>query len=304
MNRAVASGLRISTTAGPGTRRWRGVVILLPMLWLIGVVVLPMLVLLKVALAQAPAADGVVNVFSWQVSLEHLRQLAEDARYSSAYINSLRMASLTTIACLLLGVPLALAIARSPRRWRGLLLFAAVLPFFTSFLLRAYAWMGFVGSAGPLDVALRVFGVDAGILAVLGSPPVILLGMVYTYLPMMVVPVYVNLVRQDVRLLEAARDLGASELHSVVSITLPLALPGMLAGCMLVFGPAVGEFIVPVLLAGAEAPMVGVVIWEAFFTAGDWPVAAALAVVLGLLLLSPMALLQARLLLPAGESRA
>lgn len=289
MSRVASTASRLSTVTGPGTHLWRRVVVLVPILWLLSVIALPVLVVLKVALAQAPAVDGAGDGLSWRLSMEHFRHLAHNAHYSSAYINSLRLASLTTIGCLLLGFPLALAIARSPRRWRGLLLFAALLPFFTSFLVRAYAWLGFVA--------------DGGAVAVLSSQQAILLGMVYTYLPIMVLPIYANLIRQDGRLCEAASDLGASALQSFARITLPLALPGMLAGCMLVFAPAVGEFIVPMLLVGADAPMIGVVLWEAFFTRRDWPVAAALAVVLGLLLVSPLVLLQARVLLPNGEAR-
>ncbi len=305
MRKAAAARGAGSDVAGDAQRAWRRFVILAPMLWLACFFALPFLILLKISVAKAtlamppftPLFGGAGDEGPWlRASLDNFRFLLQDSLYASAYLNSLRLAAITTVACLLLGLPMALAIARSSPRWRGLLLFAVVLPFWTSFLLRVYAWMGLLASEGPVNTVLRFLGLSDGPLAVLYTQAALLLGMVYTYLPFMVLPLYANLERHDQRLLEAAADLGASASQRFIRITLPLAVPGILAGCMLVFIPAVGEFVIPTLLGGPDALMIGRVLWDEFFTNRDWPVAAALAIVLALLLVLPLVLLQLRLM--------
>ncbi|MEO0972294.1 MAG: putrescine ABC transporter permease PotH, partial [Pseudomonadota bacterium] len=241
-------------------RWWRRAVVLAPLLWLTCFFVLPFLVLLKIALAQAalamppftPLIDASGDGPRLQATLENFRFLLEDSLYLSAYLNSLSMASLTTVLCLAVGFPLALGIARCPARWRGPLLLALMLPFWTSFLLRVYAWMGLLAGEGPINQLLRAVGLRDAPLAVLYTDTALLLGMTYTYLPFMVLPLFANLDRHDVRVREAAADLGAKAWERLMRVTLPLAVPGMLSGAMLVFIPAAGEFVIPTLLGGPE----------------------------------------------------
>ena len=217
--------------------------------------------------------------------------LLSDSLYLSAWASSLRIAAIGTVITLLVGYPMAYAIARSPQRRQPLLLMMVILPFWTSFLIRIYAWMGILSENGLLNNLLRALGIEAQG-SIIGTEPAIWLGLVYAYLPFMVLPLFAVLERQDRSLLEAAADLGARPLRSFLSITLPLSLPGIVAGCLLVFIPSVGEFIIPDRLGGTETLMIGKVLWDEFFSNTAWPLASAVAILLLVLLTVPIVLLQ------------
>ena len=193
---------------------------------------------------------------------------------------------------LLLGYPMAYAIARAAPNRRPLLLMLVVLPFWTSFLIRIYAWMGLLADNGLIEQFLRWSGFASNPGTILGTEWAVHLGIVYAYLPFMVLPLYATLEKLDHGLLEAAADLGARPFAAFLTVTLPLSLPGIVAGCLLVFIPAVGEFVIPDLLGGTETLMIGKVLWDEFFTNGDWPLASAVAVCLLVLLVGPIALFQ------------
>jgi putrescine transport system permease protein len=285
-----------------GRSWWRYTVIVAPLVWLVLFFAVPFLILLKIALAEAalqmppytPLIAWTDGVPSLQPSLRNFALLLGDSLYLQAWLNSLRLALLTTLACLSIGLPMALGIARAPRAWRGLLLLAVMLPFWTSFLLRVYAWIGLLGSDGPVNALLLGLGLVQAPLQILYTESALLIGMVYAYLPFMILPLYANLERHDPALLEAAADLGARPLAAFTRVTLPAAVPGILAGSTLVFVPAAGEFVIPSLLGGPDALMIGRVLWDEFFGNRDWPVAAAVAIVLTVVLVLPMLVLQAR----------
>ncbi len=293
-----------------GGRWWRRSVIVLPLLWLTVFFAVPFVILVKIALAQAtlamppytPLFDFSGGTFSLGATLANFGLLIEDSLYLQAYLNSLRLAALTTIVCLALGLPMALAIARAPTTWRNLLLFGVMLPFWTSFLLRVYAWIGLLGGDGPVNALLLGAGLVDQPVQILYTQTALLIGMIYAYLPFMVLPLYANLERHDPRLLEAAADLGARPLVAFLRVTLPAAVPGIIAGSMLVFIPAVGEFVIPSLLGGPDSLMIGRVLWDEFFSNRDWPVAAAVAIVLTLLLVVPIIVLQSRGVLREQEA--
>jgi len=229
--------------------------------------------------------------------------LVGDVLYVEAYLSSLRLAGIATVIALLIAVPLAHAMTRAPEKWRPALLVLAILPFWTSSLIRVYAWIGILGPEGPLNRALQGFGLIDAPLAILNTDLGIVSGLVYSYLPFMLLPVYASLVRIDPALLEAAADLGCRPARSFFAITLPLAAPGILAGCLLVFIPAVGEFVVPDLMGGSDTLMIGKVLWTEFFTNRDWPLAGAATVLLVLLLVTPVVVLERSMFL-RGERRA
>ena len=207
-------------------------------------------------------------------------------------ISSLRIAATSTLVALLLGYPMAYAIARAAPNRRPLLLMLVVLPFWTSFLIRIYAWMGLLADNGLIEQFLRWTGLASNPGTILGTEWAVHLGIVYAYLPFMVLPLYATLEKLDDGLLEAAADLGAKPFAAFLTVTLPLSLPGIVAGCLLVFIPAVGEFVIPDLLGGTETLMIGKVLWDEFFTNGDWPLASAVAVCLLVLLVGPIAIFQ------------
>jgi putrescine transport system permease protein len=218
--------------------------------------------------------------------------LWEDPLYTIAYLKSLRIAGISTLVCLLLGYPMAYAIARTRDSLRNLLLMLIILPFWTSFLIRVYAWIGILKSNGLLNNLLLYLGVIDHPLTLLHTDFAVYLGIVYSYLPFMVLPLYATLSRMDLTLLEAAADLGCRPWEAFLKVTLPLSLPGIIAGCMLVFIPAVGEFVIPDLLGGPDSLMIGKVMWTEFFSNRDWPAASAVAVVMLALLVVPLALFQ------------
>jgi putrescine transport system permease protein len=226
------------------------------------------------------------------LNLGNFALLFTDDLYVAAWLSSLRIAATSTLVALLLGYPMAYAIARAAPNRRPLLLMLVILPFWTSFLIRVYAWIGLLAENGILNQFLRWTGLAADPGTILGSEWAVLLGIVYAYLPFMVLPLYASLEKLDASLLEAAADLGAKPFAAFLTVTLPLSLPGIVAGCLLVFIPAVGEFVIPDLLGGTDTLMIGKVLWDEFFTNSDWPLASAVAICLLVLLVGPIALFQ------------
>jgi putrescine transport system permease protein len=265
-------------------------VIALPFAWLIVFFLLPFALVLAIALG-TNAPDSAPPV-ALGFSLENFKLLFTDDLYVAAWLSSLRIAATATLVCLLLGYPMAYAIARAAPRRRPLLLMLVILPFWTSFLIRVYAWMGLLAENGILNQVLRWSGLASDPGTILGTEWAVQLGIVYAYLPFMVLPLYASLEKLDTSLLEAAADLGAKPFTAFLTVTLPLSLPGIVAGCLLVFIPAVGEFVIPDLLGGTDTLMIGKVLWDEFFTNADWPLASAVAICLLVLLVGPIALFQ------------
>ena len=279
----------------------RVLVLGLPCLWLSLFLAAPCAIVLKIALSEP--ADGVppfAPLLQWDaqgraglhLQLETFRTLLADRFYRDALLRSLKVAFVSAGASLALGYPMALAIARAPASRRTGLLLAVMLPFWSSFLLRIAVWIGLLQDQGLINTALLAIGVIAAPIPLLYTDLAMYLGIVYCYLPFMVLPLYANLVKLEPELLEAASDLGARPWRAFLAVTLPLSLPGIVAGFMLVFIPAVGEFVIPELLGGPDAQLIGRVLWSEFFQNRDWPLAAALAVLLLALLLLPIALFQ------------
>jgi putrescine transport system permease protein len=265
-------------------------VIGLPFLWLGLFFLLPCVLVLAIALG-TNAPDSVPPV-ELGLSFKSFALLFSDDLYLAAWLSSLRIAATSTLVALLLGYPMAYAIARAAPNRRPLLLMLVALPFWTSFLIRIYAWMGLLADNGLIEQFLRWTGLAANPGTILGTEWAVHLGIVYAYLPFMVLPLYATLEKLDDSLLEAAADLGARPFAAFLTVTLPLSLPGIVAGCLLVFIPAVGEFVIPDLLGGTDTLMIGKVLWDEFFTNGDWPLASAVAVCLLVLLVGPIALFQ------------
>ena len=234
-----------------------------------------------------PLIDSAHGHLSIHATTRAFRIIGSDALYTRAFANGLLNAAMTTLGCMLVGFPLSYAIARAPSSRRSLYLFLAILPFWTSFLLRTYAWMGLVRDSGPLNSLLMGLGILDAPLPILYSPAAVLLVMVYSYLPFFVLPMYAVLEKLPQDLLAAAADLGARPLHAFRTVTLPLALPGLVSGAVLVFVPAVGEYVIPELVGNSDTLMIGGILWEEFFQNRDWPVAAAIALVTFLILMLP-----------------
>jgi putrescine transport system permease protein len=285
----------------PSHRLSRIVNIGLPYLWLGLFFLLPLGIVLRISLAEpALAQPPYTALWEWlesgmvtiQLNFGNFMLVWADDLYLVALLNSLRVALVCTLLCLLLGYPMAYAIATAPERWRLLLLMLIVLPFWTSFLIRVYAWIGILKANGFLNNFLLWLGVIDEPLAILHTQVAVYIGVVYSYLPFMILPLYANLTRLDRSLLEAAADLGCRPWRAFLRITLPLSRAGIIAGSMLVFIPVVGEFVIPDLLGGPRTLMVGGMLWTEFFSNKDWPLAAALAMVLLGLLVVPFVLMQ------------
>ena len=286
---------------GPASRLGRWINIGVPYFWLLVFFLLPFVIVLQISLAepmlgQPPytalwewAGDAMVQV---RLNLANYLLVLEDDLYLAAFLNSLWIALVCTILCLLIGYPMAYAIATAPERWRMPLLMLIVLPFWTSFLIRVYAWIGILKPNGLLNNYLMALGLIDEPLVILHTQLAIYIGIVYSYLPFMILPLYANLARMDHTLLEAAADLGCRPAQAFLRVTLPLSMPGIIAGSMLVFIPAVGEFVIPDLLGGPQSLMVGRMLWTEFFNNKDWPLASALAIVLLLLLVIPFVAMQ------------
>jgi putrescine transport system permease protein len=289
----------MSETHAPLARR---AVTWIPYLWLLVFFLAPFLIVFKISLSQTaiaiPPYEPVFNGLSdlatklRELSLANYLWLVEDALYVRAYLSSLAIAALSTAITLLVGYPLAYAMARAPSSLRPALVMMMVLPFWTSFLIRVYAWIGILKPEGLLNQALLWLGIIDAPLAILNTNTAVVIGIVYSYLPFMVLPLYAALERLDQSLLEAASDLGASPLSAFWQITFPLSLPGVAAGSLLVFIPAVGEFVIPDLLGGSDTLMVGRTLWNEFFANRDWPVASAVAIVILLILVVPIVLFE------------
>ena len=294
-----------------GQRGNARLVVAVPYLWLGLFFLAPFVMVLRIALSDAATAlppyaphfEGFAALrdFLAGLDLENFGLILEDPLYWQSYLYSLRIAALTTLIALAIGYPLAYAMASAPMRWRAILLVLVILPFWTSFLIRVYAWIGILRPEGLLDMALAALGLSGQPLRLLNTETAVLIGMVYSYLPFMVLPLYATLEKLDRSLLEAAADLGATPLRAFLTVTLPLSLPGILAGSALVFIPAIGEFVIPDLLGGPDTTMIGKVLWTEFFSNRDWPLASAVAVVLLVVLVLPLALLQRARLARAGE---
>jgi putrescine transport system permease protein len=282
----------------------------LPFLWLALFFLMPLLIVLKISLAQSvigippytPLVEHQGGALRWHATLANFQLLAADDLYLRAYLGSLANAALGTLLCLLIGYPVAYAIARARGSRRQLLLFLIMLPFWTSFLIWVYAWIAILKSNGLLNDFLIGLGLIAAPLPLLNNQFSVTLGLVYSYLPFMILPLYGSLSALDETLLEAAADLGARPLRVFAGVVLPLTLPGVAAGSLLVFVPAVGEFGIPELLGGAVTLMIGKVRWDEFFSNRDWPVASAVAVVLVGALAIPV--LAAQRLLERGRAAA
>ena len=223
-----------------------------------------------------------------QVTFDNYLFLFEDSFYATIYLSSIKIAAIATLLCLLLGYPMAYFIARQRPGRRNLLLLAVILPFWISFLLRVYAWVGLLNNRGIINNALMALGIIDQPLPLIYNDFAVYIGIVYSYLPFMILPLYASLERMDLDLHDAAADLGAKRWQVFVDVTLPMSAPGILAGCLLVFIPAIGEFIIPALLGGSDTLMIGRILWDEFFVNRDWPVASAVAVVLLLILVLPM----------------
>ncbi|MGE6529477.1 ABC transporter permease subunit [Pseudomonas sp. NPDC077382] len=276
----------------------RRLVIGVPFLWLALFFLLPFVIVLKISFAEADVAiPPYTEVFAYAeqqlqiiINLGNYVFLSEDDLYWAAYAGSLRIAFFSTLICLLVGYPMAYAIARARKDLQTVLLLLIMMPTWTAILIRVYAWMGILSSNGILNGLLQGLGLIEEPLRILNTDLAVYIGVVYSYLPFMILPLYANLVKHDLSLLEAASDLGARNLTSFWKITVPLSKNGIIAGCMLVFIPVVGEFVIPELLGGPETLMIGKVLWQEFFNNRDWPVASALAVVMLAILLVPIIL--------------
>ncbi|MGE0421374.1 MAG: ABC transporter permease [Reyranellaceae bacterium] len=261
-----------------------------PFAWLLLFFFAPFVIVAAISLGQnAPDSAPPVAMTG---TVRNYAFLLSDALYLDAYLSSLRIAAISTALTLLLGYPMAYAIAMAPPSRRAILLMLVILPFWTSFLIRVYAWRGLLSENGLVNAVIRATGLSDDPGSILGTEWAIYLGIVYAYLPFMVLPLYASLEKLDRSLLEAAADLGARPWRAFLAITLPLSLPGIVAGSLLVFIPAVGEFVIPDLLGGTETLMIGKVLWDEFFSNSDWPLASAVAVLMLLLLLAPIALYQ------------
>jgi len=272
-----------------------------PYLWLLFFFLAPFVLVLKISFSSALIAQppytpmfdfGAGLIPDIKATLSSYRFLLSDNLYVIAYLNSIKIAIISTVLCLLIGYPMAYGIARAPGTWRNALLMLVILPFWTSFLIRVYAWIGILKNNGILNNTLMGLGIIDEPLQLLHGDFSVYVGIVYSYLPFMILPLYANLAKMDESLLEAASDLGCRPWKTFVSITLPLSLPGIIAGSMLVFIPAVGEFVIPELLGGPDTLMIGKILWNEFFRNRDWPVASAVAIAMLILLVVPMMIFQ------------
>jgi putrescine transport system permease protein len=279
----------------------RAFVIGAPYLWLTVFFLVPFVVVLKISLSTAvvgiPPYEPLIGTGddgSWTLNthIGNFSYIFSDSQYVVGYLSSVRNAAVTAFVCLLIGYPMAYCIARARPQWRGPLLMLVVMPFWTSFLIRVYAWVGILKQNGLLNNFLIWLGVIDQPLTIMNTQTSVYIGMIYAYLPFMILPLYSTLEKMDVSLLEAAGDLGAKPIRAFLSITLPLSMPGIVAGSLLVFIPAVGEFIIPTLLGGPDTLMIGTVLWNEFFQNRDWPVASTVAVALIVMLVVPLMLLQ------------
>ena len=280
-------------------------VILVPYIWLLFFFLIPFFIVFKISLSTTAIAmppytpvigmgdgiSGLIDQFR-EFSFDNYVWLTEDPLYYTAYLSSVVIAGISTVLALLVGYPIAYGMARAPESIRPTLLMLVILPFWTSFLIRVYAWIGILKPEGLLNQLLLSIGVIDEPLIILNTHSAIFIGIVYSYLPFMILPLYSALEKMDYSLIEAAQDLGCPPMTAFWKITFPLSLPGVIAGCLLVFIPAVGEFVIPDLLGGSQTLMIGRTLWNEFFSNRDWPVSSAVAVILLLLLVVPIMFFQ------------
>ena len=276
---------------------WQRFTVAIPYLWLLMFFLAPFAIILKISLADpiiaqppfTPFFDEAGNITA---TADNYAFLLTDKLYAVTYLKSVFMAAIATLLCLALGFPMAYGIARSSESTRNLLLLLIILPFWISFLLRVYAWMGLLNNYGIINNILMWMNLIEKPIAFMYTDFAIYIGLVYSYLPFMVLPLYATLERMDLDLVEAAQDLGATPSQAFRDITWPLARPGVIAGCLLVFIPAMGEYVIPYLLGGPESLMIGRVLFDEFFVNRDWPLASSVAIILLLLLVVPIVFLQ------------
>ncbi|TIV94207.1 MAG: ABC transporter permease subunit [Mesorhizobium sp.] len=296
-------------TAALPTRLAKGfvdrLVIIVPYLWLLFFFLVPFIIVFKISLSQTAIAmppytpvldfsDGVSGLFAGfrELNFDNYTLLTQDALYFNAYVTSVIIAGISTVLTLIVGYPIAYGMARAPATVRPILLMLVILPFWTSFLIRVYAWIGILKPEGLLNELLLSLHIISDKLQILNTYNAIFIGIVYSYLPFMVLPLYSSLEKMDYSLIEAAQDLGCPPTGAFWKITFPLSLPGVIAGCLLVFIPAVGEFVIPDLLGGSQTLMIGRTLWNEFFNNRDWPVSSAVAVILLLVLIIPIMFFQ------------
>ncbi|AKO51315.1 spermidine/putrescine ABC transporter permease [Marinobacter psychrophilus] len=304
-------GSRIGSLLGRMGLKGRLLVIAIPTVWLLVFFLIPFLVVAKISFSEAaiarppylPVVEWIDGFFRVNLNFNNYLFLLEDPLYLAAYLGSVKIAGVATLIALLIGYPMAYLIARSPPDQRNLLLMLVVLPFWTSFLLRVYAWIGFLKGNGVINNLLMSIGIIDEPLVMLQTDFAVYVGIVYTYLPFMILPLYANLVKLDEAYLEASSDLGALPVTTFFTVTVPLSLSGIIAGCMLVFIPAVGEFVIPALLGGPDTLMIGQVLWNEFFSNRDWPVASSVAIVMLFVLVIPIMLLRWAQSAGEGENR-
>ena len=286
----------------------RIVIIAIPYLWLLALFLAPFAIVAKIslsdlAIAQPPYTPTFDLAEGWQgfvaflsaLDFENYLWLLDDALYINAFLSSLWIATLSTVLALLVAFPLAYGMARAPLSWRPILVMLVILPFWTSFLIRVYAWIGILRTEGLLNQFLIWTGMVSEPLQIMNTTTAVYIGIVYSYLPFMVLPIYATLEKMDESLLEAAIDLGCTRLSAFWMITVPLAMPGIVAGSFLVFIPALGEFVIPDLLGGSDTLMMGRTLWNEFFSNRDWPVASAVAIVLLITIVAPIVIFQRHL---------
>jgi putrescine transport system permease protein len=281
-------------------RHWY--VIAAPYFWLLLFFLVPFFIVFKLSLSDSAIAippytptfnwsDGITGFLS-KLDFENYRFIFSDPLYVNAYLSSLKIAAIATLLTLLVAYPIAYGMARAPKAWQPTLMMLVILPFWTSFLIRIYAWIGILKKEGLLNLFLMNWGIISEPLNILNTTTAVYIGIVYSYLPFMILPLYASLEKISPTLLEAAEDLGSRPWKAFWQVTFPLSLPGVLAGCLLVFIPAVGEFVIPDLLGGSETLMIGRTLWNEFFNNRDWPLSSAVAVVLLLVLIVPIVLFQ------------
>src|SRR5690242_1693060 len=289
----------------------RSVVIAVPWVWLLLFFLIPFLIVLKISFADTRLGvppytplvewgrDGYVH---FKMNVANYLFIAKESLYVEAFLSSLKVAAISTIFCLLLGYPMAYGIARADASWRNTLLLLVILPFWTSFLVRVYAWIGLLRNNGLINNVLMGLHIIDEPIVMMQTDFAMYIGIVYSYLPFMILPLYANLEKHDNTLLEAATDLGATPMRAFLRITLPLSMPGIIAGSMLVFIPAVGEFVIPRLLGGTDSLMIGRVLWDEYFLSRNWPRASAVAISLLIVLVIPIMVFQRYQMKEAGAS--
>ncbi|WJR68046.1 ABC transporter permease subunit [Neorhizobium sp. CSC1952] len=298
----MATASETHTANKPSPARW--LVVAVPYVWLLLFFAAPFLIILKISLSDTAIAMppytplfqgfGALGDFASKLDFENYLFLTDDPLYIRSYLSSLRIAVISTFLLLLIGYPMALAMARAPTSLRPTLVMLVILPFWTSFLIRVYAWIGILKPDGLLTLLLQTIGLlgPNEQVQIFRTDIAVFIGIVYSYLPFMVLPLYAALEKMDNTLLEAANDLGCPPLKAFWKITFPLSLPGVVAGSMICFIPITGEFVIPDLLGGADTLMIGKTLWTEFFGNRDWPLASAVAVILLVMLVVPIAIFQ------------